>query len=329
MGAIFVQEVLSVRCFDRFLSFSFIWFIIYTIFIAFFSFAWGLISDLIPRKIALFMTLFLGLLPIYLSYYFSPWALISSFLLVPQPIARAIMASHKFRILKGKKEVTTGFLMKISWLIVFFVWMLYYPIQKHPTPFLVIAWLLSVLFLFIIPKNFIPFHGESTPFTCRFFAIWSFSEKVHVTEVFFPFVGASCFIGTVLSFLIDSREPHLRILSFSYLFIILITSISVLVLFIFMEMKTWLVIAAVVASTGGVYLPYIYDQAVVFYGKNEKGKACGIIDSISSISNILGTVFVSKIHGVFFISMNLVLFSLVGYFFQRKQKAFKILLRKN
>ena len=78
------------------------------------------------------------------------------------------------------------------------------------------------------------------------------------------------------------------------------------------------------ATIGGIYLPSVYDQAIAFYDKHEKGRACGIVETISSASEIFSSILIKEIANPKITSLVLFLVSVFGYTIHSKQKKLKV-----
>lgn len=345
--SIFSQEVLSVIYFQKLIEIPFVYFIVYTILVGVFSFIWGNISDFFSKKYSLFLSLVFGCIPIYFALNeYTHLALFTSPLLIPAPIARALMASHKFTLWKSK-EASTKNLMKVSWLVVFSAWIFYEFIKQNPHYCSYIAWGASIVLTILVPaRKIAPIKEEKPRFNLKsfaldfrhfglgllafclmefvFFTMWSFSEKTHVVRSFFPFVGACCFAGTLLSFFFDPKELHLRTIRNAYFYIMLACFASLITFYTFNEINAWWAVVSFTATIGGIYLPYVYDQAIAFYDKHEKGRACGIVETISSTSEILASVLIKEVTSPKITSLILFLISVVGYTVHSKQKKLEV-----
>lgn len=344
---IILQEMLGVIYFKEFGGIPFSWVVVYTVLQGLFFYFWGSISDALPRKLCLFLTLMLGLVPIVLFKYNIFWSICTSFLLLPAPICRAILADHKIHVFG--MLLSTKNLMKLSWLAAYVTWMSFFLVNTFPIYSLFILWGLSCISIFFLPKTvqsqeklskrlLNAFKVNSVDmkmfwkgliafslFELIFFIMWSFSEKIHVFETFYPFVGASCFLGTLFSFFLDKKEKQLEVIRFSYFNVMLICGISIITAHFFQNQTIWWIVVSVVAAAGGVYLPYFYSQAITFFGAHEKGKACGTAEIFSSIPEIFGSLLVLKIISYTFLSYLLLIISIVGYYLHAKQKSKELL----
>lgn len=345
--SIISQEVLSILFFQKLIDLPFFYFIFYTILIGVFSFIWGNISDFFSKKYSLFLSLILGCIPIFFVLNDYPHlALFTSPLLIPAPIARALMASHRFTFF-GKKQISTKNLMKLSWLIVFLAWIFFESINRSPYYYAYITWGVSSALILLVPAKLIsPIRKEKPKLNLSsfaldfrhfglgllafclmefvFFTMWAFSEKTHVVRGFFPFVGACCFVGTLLSFFFDSKDLHLKTIRNAYFYVMLACFASLITFYTFNEINAWWAVVSFTAMIGGIYLPYVYDQTIAFYDKHEKGRACGIVETVSSVSEILASVLIRGVASPKLTSLILVLISIIGYTVHTKQKKLEV-----
>ncbi|GAB4192610.1 MAG: hypothetical protein Tsb0015_14890 [Simkaniaceae bacterium] len=99
---------------------------------------------------------------------------------------------------------------------------------------------------------------------------------------------------------------------------------SLITFYTFNEKNAWWAVVSFTAIIGGIYLPSVYDQAIAFYDRHEKGRACGIVETVSSASEIFASILVKEITSPKITSLVLFLVSIFGYTIHSKQKKLKV-----
>lgn len=265
---------------------------------------------------------------------------ISSILFSPNPVCRASIIDNYKSVILGAKtgnfykflSLKESQLISLTWLVQYSPWVLYPIFVKiiHSNSNFILSLLmgLSLLLTFFffkdtedkkpkhknenlsasfnkIPYTFISLLLAQTVFFTSFDKLHTLSHQ----PLLFCLVGVGAFIGTLFAFFYKNRS-HLSIISNAYLYGFILSITSFLYLIGTKESIPLELDIILLATIGGLYLPYVYDLIAEKSRATQRSTMFAVAETIQFIASILGTLI-----NTMWLGQNLFLFATTSLIF--------------